>query len=218
MPLRLPVGSVTPEITDRILEMGYRRSGDFVYRPQCPTCSECKATRIDVAQFEMTSSMRRVLKRGDRELTCQWGPARVDHVRVELFNEHRAQRGLGQGCSPIDTESYRAFLSDTCCETVELAISHSGQLVAVSIIDVGKSSTSAVYTHFDPAASRFSPGTYAILKQIEWAQSTGRQFVYLGMYVADNRHLNYKARFTPQQRLCGEQWIDVAESSEVSEM
>lgn len=215
MPLRLPVGSVTPEITDQLLALGYRRSGDFVYRPQCPGCDECKATRIDVSQFRLTASMRRVLRRGDRDLDCRWGAAQVDHARVEIFNQHRAQRGLGQGCSPIDAEAYRAFLSDTCCDTIELAISLFDQLIAVSIVDVGKTSTSAVYTHFDPSAGRYSLGTYAILKQIEWARSTGRRFVYLGMYVAANRHLNYKARFLPQQRLCDGQWVDIAQQEHV---
>lgn len=209
MPLRLPVGSVTTEITDQLLAMGYRRSGDFVYRPQCPCCSECKATRVDVDQFRMTASLRRVMRRGDRDLTFHWGAPRVDRTRVEIFNQHRAKRGLGQGCAPIDAESYRAFLTDSCCQTAELSISRSDRLVAVSIVDVGKTSVSAVYTHFDPAAALYSLGTYAILKQIEWAKSTDRQYVYLGMYVDSNRHLNYKARFRPQQRLDRGQWIDV---------
>ena len=78
----------------------------------------------------------------------------------------------------------------------------------VAIVDVGRESTSAVYTHFDPAAARYRLGTYAILKQIEWARDSGRRFVYLGMYVASNRHLNYKARFMPQQRLCHGRWTD----------
>jgi arginine-tRNA-protein transferase len=207
MPLRLPVGTVTREVTDQLLAMGYRRSGDFVYRAQCPTCDECKPTRIDVSKFRLTSSMKRVKKRGDRELTYRWGQPKVDTERIFLFNQHRVIRDLGQGSAPIDAESYRSFLSDTCCDTRELAISLGDELVAISIVDVGRTSTSAVYTHFDPAASRFSLGTYAILKQIEWAQETGRQFVYLGMYVAENKHLNYKARFMPQQRLCGNAWV-----------
>jgi arginine-tRNA-protein transferase len=213
MPLRLPVGLVTPEVTDGLLAMGYRRSGDFVYRAQCPACNECRPTRIDVNCFTLTGSMKRVLQRGDRELTCRWGKVVVDANRIELFNQHRLQRGLGQGNGPIDTESYRAFLAATCFETRELAIWRGDRLVAVSIVDVGRSSTSAVYTHFDPAASRYSLGTYAILQQIEWARSTGRKFVYLGMYVAANRHLNYKARFLPQQRLIGDRWIGFAAPS-----
>jgi arginyl-tRNA--protein-N-Asp/Glu arginylyltransferase len=212
MPLRIPVGSVSLEVTDQLLAMGYRRSGDFVYRPECPDCSECKATRIDVSRFRMTKSMRRVQNRGDRDLTSRWGEPTVDSKRVSIFNQHRSQRGLGPGGSPIDAESYRAFLSDSCCDTIELAISLADQLVAVAIVDTGRTSTSAVYTHFDPAAGRYCLGTYAILKQIQWARETGRRFVYLGMYVAANRHLNYKARFMPQQRLQGDQWVEVDEA------
>ena len=81
-------------------------------------------------------------------------------------------------------------------------------MIAVSIVDVGAESTSAVYTHFAPDAGRYSLGTYAILKQIEWAKQTSRTYVYLGMYVAENRHLNYKARFLPQQRLIDDEWVD----------
>lgn len=209
MPLRLPVGEVTPEVTDGLLALGYRRSGDFVYRAECPQCRECKPTRVDVSKFRYTGSLTRVKKRGDRDLTFQWGRPLVDEHRIWLFNQHRAQRGLGQGSTDIDAESYRAFLANTCCHTKELAIYLGQSLVAVSIVDIGRRSTSAVYTHFDPAAGRYSLGTYALLKQIEWAQQNGRQFVYLGMYVAANPHLNYKARFLPQQRLFGDTWLEL---------
>jgi arginine-tRNA-protein transferase len=151
--------------------------------------------------------MNRVLKRGDRDLHCQWGPPQVDEERVRLFNEHRIARDLGDG-SPVDADSYRSFLGDSCCNTVELSISMRGALVAVAIMDVGAASTSAVYTHFDPLARRYSLGTYAVLKEINWAIATKRQYVYLGMYVADNHHLNYKARYSPQQRLYDDRWID----------
>lgn len=208
MPLRLPVGQVTPEITDQLLAMGYRRSGDFVYRPQCPTCAECRPTRIVVDHFQLSGSMRRVLRRGDRELACRWMPPTVDARRLDLFNEHRKQRGLGIDGETIDADAYHSFLVDTCCETMELSITKDDHLVGISIFDVGLQSTSAVYTHFAPEAGRYSLGTYAILKQIEWARRSSRRFVYLGMYVAANRHLNYKARFMPQQRLCNDQWVD----------
>ena len=208
MPLQLPVGNVSPQVTDRLLELGYRRSGDFVYRTQCPSCNECKPTRIDVSKFRVTRSMTRVLQRGDRDLTCRWGPAEVDQRRVQMFNDHRAARNLGEG-APVDIMSYRSFLGDSCCDTTELSVYLRDQMVAISIMDVGETSTSAVYTHFAPAASCYSLGTYAILKQIQWAIATGRQFLYLGMYVADNQHLNYKARFLPQQRLCDGVWVEL---------
>ena len=208
MPLQLPVGKVTPEITDRLLETGYRRSGDFVYRTQCPACTECKPTRVPLDKFQMTGSMRRVFNRGERELTCQWGKPSVDSQRIEMFNRHRSERNLGSG-EVIDAASYGAFLTDSCCDTLELAVSHQDKLVAIAIIDVGVTSVSAVYTHFEPAASRYSLGTYAILKQIDWAIQNEKRYVYLGMYVADNPHLNYKARYAPQQRLQDGKWTGI---------
>jgi arginine-tRNA-protein transferase len=114
---------------------------------------------------------------------------------------------LGLRDEPIDGDSYRAFLVDSCCETVELSIYHSDQLIAVATVDCGQSSVSAVYTYFDPSFSRYSLGTYAILKQIQWSLETGRTFVYLGMYVADNKHLNYKARYLPQERFIDGEWV-----------
>ena len=211
MPLRLPVGVVTPEATDQLLAMGYRRSGDFVYNTQCPACNECQPTRIDVNRFRHTSSMRRVMKRGIRDLTCQWGAPRVDAKRVWLFNQHRSKRGLSESEQAVDAEGYRMFLADSCCSTQELAILLNGELVAISIVDFGAMSLSAVYTHFDPHALRYSLGTYALLRQIEYAIETGRKYLYLGMYVAQNRHLNYKSRFRPQQRFINGVWLDQLE-------
>lgn len=210
MPLRLAVGSVTQDVTDELLGWGYRRSGDFVYRTQCPTCQECQPTRVLVDRFQPTASMRRVLRRGDRELNCRWGEPAVDRTRLGLFNEHRRSRGLNSDGDRIDAEAYRSFLVDSNCESQELSVTLNGQLVAVSIVDIGRESTSAVYTHFAPEASKYSLGTYAILKQIERARQTSRKYVYLGMYVAENRHLNYKARFLPQERLTGDDWVEFA--------
>ncbi len=218
MPLRLPVGPVTGQVTDRLLDMGFRRSGDFVYQTQCPTCNQCRPTRVEVARLRITKSMRRVLSRGNRQLRCQWQTPEVDHRRLQLFNEHRSQRGLSNDGNEIDLDSYRSFLVDTCCATRELAIYLDGELVGVSIVDLGDESLSAVYTHFSQDVSRLCPGTFAILKQFEFARQTQRRYVYLGMYVAENKHLNYKARFMPQQRLIDGEWVDFDEQSKVQQL
>lgn len=206
MPLRLPLGGVTAAVTDELLALGFRRTGEFVYRAECPACRECQPTRVDVSAFHWTKSFRRVLRRGDRQLEAAWGEPQADQDRVALFNQHRQQRGLEVHDEQVDLEAYRSFLVDTCLRTDELAIRRDGQLVAVAIIDVGDQSLSAVYTFFDPASARLSLGTYAILKQIQRAERESRRYVYLGMHVAANPHLNYKARFLPQQRLIRGRW------------
>ena len=51
-----------------------------------------------------------------------------------------------------------------------------------------------------------SLGTYCILKQIEACRAWGLRYLYLGLYVADCRHLAYKARFLPHERLVNGEW------------
>jgi arginine-tRNA-protein transferase len=80
--------------------------------------------------------------------------------------------------------------------------------VALSVIDLGTLSVSAVYTYFDPAHSKLSLGSYSVLKQIQMAQNAGLRWVYLGLYVEENSHLNYKARFKPQERYIQSRWVE----------
>lgn len=207
MPLEYPLSLITEAMLDELLDLGYRRSGNFYYKTHCDPCDECKPTRVPLARFTMTASMRRVLSRGDRDLHIQFGAPQFSDQRLDLYNLHRLQRQLSLNDGPIDAEDYKRFLVDTNCSTQEMTFWRGDQLVAVAISDLGDASVSLVYCYFDPGMSRYSLGTYSILKHIQWASARECRYVYLGMYVADNVHLSYKARFQPQQRLCDGQWI-----------
>lgn len=207
MPLSLPHNRVSPEQLDELLAAGYRRSGWFFYHTQCPNCTACEPLRLSVAQFQPTRSQRRVLRRGDCQLRVKLQKPSLDARRLSLFNAHRHSRALSHGESAADAADYQAFLINAHCDVVELSLWLDDLLIAVSITDVGARSLSAVYCYFDPLYASFSPGTYAILRQIELARSTEREWIYLGMYVAANRHLNYKAKFAPHQRWVGGKWV-----------
>jgi arginine-tRNA-protein transferase len=205
MPLEYPKRTLHPPDLDRLLESGYRRTGSMLYRTQCPDCRQCIPTRVDVNQFVLTGSMKRILNRSDRELQVTWGPAIVDSQRLKLFNAHRAQRGLSRR-GPANLADYHEFLVATCVETAEITFRIDQELIGIAIVDLGEISINAVYTHFDPAHGRYSIGTLAVLKQVQWARQNGRRFVYLGLFVQQNAHLNYKQRFRPQQRLIDGVW------------
>lgn len=207
MPLEFPRRPLMATDVDQLLEHGYRRTGSMFYRTHCPACRECIPTRVDVSAFQETRSMRRVLHRGRRELKIELGVPRVDARRVQLFNEHREHRELSRN-GPASESDYREFLVTTSIETLEMSFQLDGSLIGAAILDFGARSLNAVYTYFETSARRYSIGTLAILKQLELARETGRQFVYLGLFVEDNAHLNYKARFRPQQRLINGGWQD----------
>src|SRR5207247_1873562 len=107
---------------------------------------------------------RRMQRRGDKLLTARIGAPIFDRSRVRLFNLHRDGRGLAGGDLPLDEQAYAEFLTDTCCETLELSYWHDRRLVAVAIADAGHNSLSAVYCFYDPAFKLLSLGTYSILR------------------------------------------------------
>ncbi len=206
LPLQIPGQRVTPLQTDQRLALGQRRTGEFVYSTCCDGCSACEPIRLPVNRFRFSRTHRRTLRRNDRLLTPYIGPVVVDHSRIELFNLHRRLRNLGRRESNIDGEEYAWAFQRSCFDTFELSYSLDGRLVCVAICDQGENSMSAVYTYYDPRRAALSLGTWSILRQIEYCRQTGRDYLYLGFYIADSPNMSYKARFLPHERLIDQGW------------
>jgi len=209
LPYRHPIEMLSAEQFDQRLAEGDRRSGVFLYRTQCPACRACQPIRLDVAKFRPSRTQRRMQRRGDDQLTVRIGPPTVDSQRVRLFNLHRDIRGLSAGDAPLDAQSYTEFLTESCCETIELSYWRDGQLVGIAIADAGRDSLSAVYCFYDPSFRLLSLGTYSILRQAALCRATSRRYLYLGFFIAESPHMSYKATFRPHQRLIDGAWIDV---------
>jgi arginine-tRNA-protein transferase len=206
MPLRLPCRRLRRSEVDERLATGDRRQGFVLYRTLCPACRACEPIRLRVDHVQLSRSQRRTLCRGDRELTTTLGAPIVDERRVELYNLHKLGRDLSDGHPPITREAYEDFLVNSCCDSLELRISQGSELVGVAILDRGRTSLSAVYCCYDPRWSRFGIGTYAILKELELCRRLGARHLYLGLFIADCRAMQYKARFTPHERLTDGRW------------
>jgi arginine-tRNA-protein transferase len=205
--MRLPVRVLSPEETDARLAAGDRRHGALLYRPTCDVCRSCQAIRVDVLRFRPSATQRRVLRRGDRALTTQVDEPVLSSDRVRLYEKHKVGRGLATPTTvPIDAASYAAFLVDRCTSSIELRLCFEGTLVGIAVADRGKTALSAVYCFYDPSYAAFSLGTYAILKQIELCRHRGLEHLYLGLFVAENVHMRYKARFAPHERLIDGRW------------
>jgi arginine-tRNA-protein transferase len=113
---------------------------------------------------------------------------------------------------------YVAMVEDTTARThiVEYRSpsqdSGPGDLVACAVIDVLSDGLSLVYSFFDPAISRDSPGVFAILDHIVQAQLTGIPYVYLGYWVGGSAKMDYKARFRPLEVLRPRGWRLLSEA------
>jgi leucyl-tRNA---protein transferase len=207
LPMRLPTRALAPEELDLRLEEGDRRHGPFLYRPSCASCRACEAIRIDAQEFEFSASHRRVLRKGDRALSIEVGDPVADEERVALYELHKRGRDLSSpGSETLDVKGYEGFLVDRCVRSFELRFLYEGRLVAVAVSDRGAIALSAVYCFWDPSLSALSLGTYSILKHIELTRIWKMRYVYLGLYIAENEHMRYKARFVPHERLIDGAW------------
>ncbi len=209
LPLRLPMGPLTPAQFDRCLADGDRRSGRMLYRTACPSCQGCEPLRVPVREFVPSKSQRRAWRRNCDDVRLVVGAPEVDDERLALFNRHKLERGLSASGEPLTATAYLAWLVQTCVDTREFRYLVGDRLVAVSVLDVGQTSVSSVYHYFDPAEERRSLGVFSALAEIAWAASQGYDWYYLGFYVSDCAHLRYKADYRPNERRVGGVWTRI---------
>jgi arginine-tRNA-protein transferase len=206
LPLRLPIRPLTASELETRLTTGDRRQGLLLYRTACPTCRACEPIRIDATEFIANRTQKRTFARGERQIESELGPLEATPEKVALYNRHKGGRQLSTGESPLGLTSYRAFLGESCCDSFEIRYRSQGRLIGVAVTDRAANSLSAVYCYFDPAYSKFSPGTYSILKQLDLCRQWGLQHLYLGLHIAECRAMTYKAGFSPHERRINGQW------------
>jgi len=188
-----------------LLDQGFRRSGNYAYRPMCQLCRSCRSVRIAVADFKPDRSQRRCLRaNADLSLRRVRQPG-DDHY--ELYRRYLRARHVGGGMDPDDTEAFREFLGCAWGSTEFWEFRSGRELLGVSVVDRIPQGFSAVYTFFAPEVPARSLGTYAILRQVEQARLQGLPYVYLGYWVEDSAKMDYKRRFQPLEVLHPSGWV-----------
>lgn len=198
-------------IQTRLAQQGFRRSGRFLYRPQCHNCSACIAARLNVATFKPDRSQRRNLRNNDElELTVQ--RPRCDDELLNLYNRYQQWRHPdGQMLAPGQGE-YLDFLLSDWSTTRYLEMRDGDELVAIAVFDRLQDGYSAVYTFYSPEAAPRGLGTFAILKLTEMAAAEGLSHVYLGYWLPQHPKMDYKRRFRPLEVYVGGEWRELQET------
>lgn len=191
-----------------LVDQGFRRSGSHVYRPACRGCAECVPVRIPVSAFQPNRSQRRNWRLNAPDLRLVDTPAAFDQAHFSLYLRYLASRHPG-GSMADDTsvESYRRFLVEPWGgETHFLELRLGDRLAGVAVTDRLAHGLSAVYTFFDPQLAGRSPGTFAVLAQIEITRRLGLPYLYLGYWIKACRKMAYKDRFRPIEAWDGRVW------------
>ena len=206
-----PAYSLNPFIYQQLLESGFRRSGNHVYRPQCPNCQACQSTRIAVNQFKANRSQRRTLLK-NKALTVNIQRAVFNSEHYALYQRYQQARHGDSSMKDASPTEYMDFLSSKWSDTLFVEFLGNDKLIAVAIIDKLDNALSAVYTFFEPELSYLSLGTFAILWQMHYAKEQQLDWVYLGFWIEKCQKMAYKTQYKPLQIYQQNQWKNYHEN------
>lgn len=200
-----PSHLITTGVYGELIQLGFRRSGAYVYRPLCDRCRACVPVRLLVEPFTPSRSQRRAAKQHG-ELQVEIGPLRFEAEHFTLYRRYQAARHPGGGMDQDDQTQYHQFLLESGINTQLVEFRENGVLRMVSVIDIVPNGLSAVYTFYDPDVEKASYGTYNVMWQAAHCHALGLPYLYLGYWIANSEKMAYKVRFTPLEGLIEGRW------------
>ncbi len=193
---------VSAEMMDQLWASGWRHFGPIFFRYSLSEDEEGLRTitplRLDLQNHTLSKSQRRVLRR-NADLRCEFHPAEMTEAACGMFQRHkgRFQKNVPEG---LDN-----FLSQdparVPCECRECRVYLGEELIALSYLDVGQGSSSAVYGMFEPAHTARSLGIYTMLREIEHTQSLGFRYYYPGYATREPSAYDYKKQLRGLEEL-----------------
>ncbi|SDI22018.1 arginine-tRNA-protein transferase [Pseudomonas flavescens] len=187
-------------------ELGFRRSGDHLYRPHCQRCTACVPARIPVARFVPNRQQRKILKRNESVQVCAARPVFSEEYYA-LYARYIEERHADGDMYPPSREQFSTFLLRDLPFSWFYEFRENGRLLAIAVTDALPNGLSAVYTFYDPDEERRSLGRFAILWQIGEALRMDLPAVYLGYWIKNCRKMNYKTQYRPIELFVNQSWI-----------
>lgn len=207
-------GTQAAEVGDELSVNGFRRSQNVAYRPQCPGCTACVATRIVAARYAHSRRDRRILRR-NKDYIRKARPALATEEQYQLFRRYVTARHGDGGMADMDAYDYASMVEDSTVRTQ--VIEYWGEdedgapsLEAVCLTDVMADGLSMVYSFFNPDRERDSPGRFIILDHIDIVKALGLPYVYMGYWIDGCRKMAYKIDFPGTEALVGGRWLSLA--------
>lgn len=201
-----PELEISQSLNSKLTDLGFRRSGAHLYRPDCDLCNACVSCRIPVSQFENSRSHKRILRQ-NQDLEIKYSDDLDDSDSYLLYKRYINTRHQDGDMYPATPEQYEAFIKTRTPTTQFFKFYSGSELLAVSVIDFLDHGLSAVYTFFDPEQEKRSLGIYCILWQIQKARKLKLRHLFLGYWIKGCAKMSYKSKFRPIEMLLDGKWV-----------
>jgi len=201
-----PSQPMDPGVYADLSELGFRRSGDHLYRPHCQRCNACVPARIPAARFMPNRQQKRILKR-NADLSVTAARPRYTEEYFDLYKRYIEQRHADGDMYPPSRDQFSTFLVRDLPFSRFYEFRLGARLVAVAVTDLLPNGLSAVYTFYEPEEERRSLGRFAILWQIDEALRLDLGAAYLGYWIKNCKKMNYKTQYRPIELLINQRWV-----------
>lgn len=185
--------------------LGFRRSGNNVYRPHCENCNLCVPVRLDVGNFKATKQQKRCWNK-NTNITPFSHPAQYNEEHFQLYSRYLSSRHPDGGMDPLSKNGYNDIINSQWSDSELIEFRQQNKLVAVAVIDKLKDGLSAVYTFFDPELAKLSLGILSIQHQIQLVKQRKLKWLYLGYWNTESQKMSYKTRFQPLEYFFENDW------------
>ena len=197
---------IDQSLNSKLSEIGFRRSGAHLYRPDCDFCAACISCRVPVARFNWGRRQRKIWKL-NQDLDIEHRNDLDDSDSYALYKRYINTRHRDGDMYPATPEQFEAFIKTGTDDTLFYKFYHGDKLLAVSVMDVLQQGLSAVYTFFDPDYGKRSLGNFVILWQIRKAVEMNLAYLFLGYWIKGCAKMQYKSSFRPIELLIEGNWI-----------
>lgn len=201
-----PKSRMDGRLYSELSDLGFRRSGNYVYRPHCSHCNACVPVRLPVDRFQPNRAQQRVWKR-NADIDVRSVPPVFDEAHYALYERYIIERHSDGDMYPPTEEQFRSFLTSDWSDTRFYEFRAGDKLLGIAVCDVLEEGLSAVYTFFDPDEEKRSLGTYAILWEIGETRRLGLPSLYLGYWIKNCQKMSYKIAYRPIELLINNEWL-----------
>ena len=194
---------------DELSLSGFRRVENWMYRPACDSCNECKAYRIKVEDFKLSKKFKRIIKKNNNILISLVNNKALKKHFV-LFKKYQKSRHIGGSMSKMNFDDFRSMIEVSPINTNIIEYKdNSNKLIGAMLFDIQKDGFSAVYSFYDPKYKKNNFGNFMILNLIEHAKIMKLKYLYLGYYLKNVGRMHYKSNFSPGEVFENGKWTSL---------
>jgi len=193
---------------EHLIKSGFRRSHNILYNQVCADCNLCKSIRINVNNFKLSKSNKRVLNK-NKNLFIKKLSNNPSKEQFILFKKYLEFKHNDSEMNEMNFQDYCKMFDSKGINTKIYEYFYEGELAGCVISDFLEGSISMVYSFYSEIFLKNSFGKYVILDHFRLAKDLDMDYVYLGYWVEGSTKMEYKNSFNSSEVLIDNKWTNI---------